>query len=196
MGRLEKGLETLADRLDSLQDDVRTGTGQARPEIGHEDAGPPTGRQVRELARRVASLERAAGGPGAEARSVEEEVSEFRRDDVRPGLVTEEPHPGEEESYGAGMALVAEWRALRRKRGEGSRLEQAACRERIMALEVAMLGEHDLTLPPETEPLHPSRRAVQLDWRVRELADLRVERARAELLSRLRRGLTLGLWTG
>ena len=65
-----------------------------------------------------------------------------------------------------------------------------------MELEVAMLGEHGLTLPPETEPLHPSRRAVQLDWRMRELADLRAGRRRAELLSRVRRALTLGLWRG
>ena len=30
----------------------------------------------------------------------------------------------------------------------------------------------------ETEPLHPSRRAVQLDWRLRELEGLRAERRR------------------
>ena len=105
-----------------------------------------------------------------------------RRGEFRPGLVTGEPHPGEEESYGAGMALVAEWRELWDRRGEGTALEQAACRVRIMELEIAMLGEHGLTLPPETEPLHPSRRAVQLDWRLRELADLRAERRRLELL--------------
>ena len=46
---------------------------------------------------------------------------------------------------------------------------------------------------PETEPLHPSRRAVQLDWRLRELEDLRAERRRLELIDRLRRALTLGL---
>ena len=80
------------------------------------------------------------------------------------------------------------------RRGEGTRLEQAACRMRIMELEIAMLGEHGLTLPPETEPLHPSRRAVQLDWRMREIEDLRAERRRLELLDRLRRTLTFGLW--
>ena len=65
-----------------------------------------------------------------------------------------------------------------------------------MELEVAMLGEHDLTLPPETEPLHPSRRAVQLDWRMRELDDLRAEHRRLQLASGLRRRLTFGLWRG
>ena len=190
---IEKGVGILAGRLDALESDVGSAAARDRAGIDREETEPPTGRQVRELARRVAGLERAAVGTGPEARSVKEEVSGTRRGDVRPGLVTNEPHTGEEESYGAGMALVAEWRALRRSRGDGTRLEQAACRERIMELEVAMLGEHGLTLPPETEPLHPSRRAVQLDWRVRELADLRVERRRAQLISRVRRILTLGL---
>ena len=57
-----------------------------------------------------------------------------------------------------------------------------------------VLGEHGLTLPPETEPLHPSRRAVQLDWRLRELEDLQAERRRLELLDRLWGTLTFGLW--
>ena len=97
------------------------------------------------------------------------------------------------------MALVDEWRELRSRRGEGSRLQQAITRVRIMELEVAMLGEHDLTLPPETEPLHPSRRAVQLDWRMRELDDLRTERRRLQLLEaylrrRLRTEWLAGLW--
>ncbi len=149
---------------------------------------------MRELARRVAVLERSGGGLRLDAAPATGDRGRHPHGDVRPGLVTEEPHPGEEESYGAGMALVAEWRDLRDRRGEGTRLEQAVDRERVMELEVAMLGEHDLTLPPETEPLHPSRRAVQLDWRMRELDDIRAERRRLQLLSRLRRALTFGVW--
>ena len=193
---IERGIGVLAGRLDALESDAGPAPARGRAGIDREETETPEARGVRELARRVAGLELAAGGPGAKARSANGEVSEIRRDDAGPGLVTEEPRPGEEESYGGGMALVAEWRGLRRRRGEGSRLEKANRRERIMELEVAMLGEHGLTLPPETEPLHPSRRAVQLDWRMRELADLRAGRRRAELLSRVRRSLTLGLWRG
>ena len=142
-----------------------------------EDAvhGRPAGGRLRELMRRVGVLERGGVGVPVEPDSV-------------AGVRGRRRRRGEEESYGAGMALVAEWLELWDRRSEGTRLEQAACRVWIMELEIAMLGEHGLTLPPETEPLHPSRRAVQLNWRLRELEDLRAERRRLELYDRLRRG--------
>ncbi|MDE2752691.1 MAG: hypothetical protein OXI83_08965, partial [Gemmatimonadota bacterium] len=110
------------------------------------------------------------------------------------GVVTAEPHPGEGESYGAGMALVEEWRSLVRRRGEGSQAQQAERRERVMELEIALIGGHGLALPPNREPLHPSERERYLGWRRRELADLRGERRRRVALRWLRRALTLGLW--
>ena len=110
------------------------------------------------------------------------------------GVVTREPHPGEAQSYGAGTPLVEEWRALNGRRGEGTKLARAQVRERIMALEITMIGEHLLTLPPNTEPLHPSERERYLGWRRQELADIRGERRRREALRWLRRFLTLGLW--
>ena len=191
---LEKGMSTLEGRVRTLEDEVRGGFGEIRAAVERAGQGRTGVGRLRELARRVAMLERGGGGLRVEAGSGNEGRGRHHRGDVRPGLVTGEPHPGEEDSYGAGMALVSEWRELRDRRGEGTRLEQATRRERIMELEVTMLGEHDLTLPPETEPLHPSRRAVQLDWRMRELEDLRAERRRLELLGGLRRVLTLGLW--
>ena len=191
---LEKGMRTLEGRVGSLEEEVRGGLGEIRAAVEEAGRGRSGGGRLRELARRVAMLERGGGGlrlgPGTGTSGRERRS----HGDVRPGLVTEEPYPGEEESYGAGMALVAEWRELRERRGEGTRLEQAGRRVRIMELEVAMLGEHDLTLPPETEPLHPSRRAVQLDWRMRELDDLRAGRRRLQVLDGLRRKITFGLW--
>ncbi|MYH06290.1 MAG: hypothetical protein F4194_07410 [Acidimicrobiia bacterium] len=110
------------------------------------------------------------------------------------GVVTAEPQPGEAEAYGASMALVAEWRTLIRRRGEGSKTEQAKDRERVMELEIALIGEHGLALPPNTEPLHPSERERYLGWRRRELADLQSERRRRVALRWVRRVLTLGVW--
>ena len=109
-------------------------------------------------------------------------------------MVTKEPHPGEEASYGPGMPLVVEWRHLWSVREEGTRLTQTKGRERIMALEIAMIGEYELTLPPDTAPLHPSVREDYLGWRRRALVDIQRERARRELMRLLRRVLTLGLW--
>ena len=65
---------------------------------------------------------------------------------------------------------------------------------RIRELEVAMLEEYGLTLPPETEPLRGLWRRSQLNWRREALHDLRRAKARRELLRWVRRVLTLGLW--
>ena len=67
-------------------------------------------------------------------------------------------------------------------------------RERIMELEIAMIDEKGLTLPSEDSPMRPSEKRVHLGWRMRTLDDLRKERARLEIWSRVRRLLTFGLW--
>lgn len=111
-----------------------------------------------------------------------------------PGLVTREPYPGEEESYGAGMESVARWRKLNRERQAGTKLEQVWVRQEIMALEIAMIGEYELTLPPNAQALHPSQREDYLGWRRREFVRIRRERLRCELLHWVRVILTLGRW--
>ena len=64
----------------------------------------------------------------------------------------------------------------------------------ILELELVMLEEHGLTLPPETEPLRGLERNAQLGWRQKALADTRRKLARRRAPRRLRRLLTLGLW--
>ena len=63
-----------------------------------------------------------------------------------------------------------------------------------MELEIAMIDEQGLTLPPEDSPMHPSEKRVHLGWRMRTLDDLGKQRARLELLGKVRRLLTFGLW--
>ena len=58
-------------------------------------------------------------------------------------------------------------------------------RQRILELEVAMLEEHGLTLPPETEPLRGLDRGAQLNWRLEALHEFSKRRARLELLATL-----------
>ena len=90
---------------------------------------------------------------------------------------------------------MKEWRGLwdgHLARGKG--LAWVSRRERILALEVALLEDHGLTLPPETEPLRGLDRGAQLNWRLKALHEFRKRRARLEFLRRLRRVLSLGLW--
>ena len=71
-----------------------------------------------------------------------------------PDLVTREAGDDDEEVYGAAWPLISEWHTLwvgHSPLGRG--LAWASTRERILELEVAMLEEHGLTLPPETAPL-------------------------------------------
>ena len=113
-----------------------------------------------------------------------------------PELVTREPADDDEEVYAEAWPLVYEWRRLELRREMGTKLDRALTRERIMALEIGMIEDHGLTLPPATSPMHPSEREIHLDWRRRALVDLRWERAKLVVLGRVRRVLTFGLWGG
>ena len=110
------------------------------------------------------------------------------------GVVTSEEQPDEEHAFGPAAQLVKEWRELRTG-GEvsGGRVDRAKASVRRWELEIAMLGEYGLTLPPETEPLDASRREDHLRWRKEALA---AALARARRLRWLRRALTLGLRWG
>ncbi len=194
---LEQQNAELKGRIDALAREVRTSLDDGAV----ADAGEPgrkvddSAQAVGELARRVARLEGAqAEKPVPEARAAAKEGRTVSNGPFRVGVVTKEPHPGEEASYGPGLPLVEEWRALWSVRGEGAKLAQTKRRERIMALEIAMIGEHGLTLPPATSPMHPSEREDYLGWRRLALGDIQRERAARELLRWVRRVFTLGLW--
>lgn len=166
--------------------------GELRAAVRRVDAAEHA---LQTLTRRMARLERGQGtrtAAGSEATAPEQPWAVD--DPSRLGVVTAEPHPNEEVSYGPGMPAVAEWRRLNQRREEGTKLDQVKTRERIMALEIALIGEYELTLPPDTDRLHPSQREGYLRWRRRALADLQTERARRELLRWIRRVLTFGLW--
>ena len=60
--------------------------------------------------------------------------------------------------------------------------------------EKAMLEEHWLTLPPETQPLRGFGRKGQTNWRRTALYDTKLALRRRKLLRWVRRALTLGLW--
>ncbi len=111
-----------------------------------------------------------------------------------PELVTRDPAQSDEEVYGDAWPLVDEWRALELRREVGTKLDRALTKERIMELEIAMIDEQGLTLPPATSPMYPWERETHLGWRRRALDDLRWERKGQEVWSRVRRVLSLGLW--
>ena len=107
------------------------------------------------------------------------------------GVVTLEEQPDEKHAFGPAAPLVAELRRLRTGgEASGGRVDRAWASVRRWELEIAMLGDFGLTLPPETEPLDASRREDHLRWRKEALTAALVK---ARRLRWLRRVLTLGL---
>ena len=113
------------------------------------------------------------------------------------GVVTLEEQPDEEHAFGPAAHLVAEWRAIRATMGDGSagsRVDRPVARVRRWELEVELLRNFHLTLPPETEPLDASRRKDHVRWRGETLAEAQRELIRAKRIRLLRQVVRLGLW--
>ena len=175
VGELESQVETLTQELQDTR---------AR---GHEPSGPAS----------------EDGVPAAAAPSVQGVPQPVigRAADIRPRrsypqLVTLEPEGGEELVYGEATPLIVEWRQARvdhLDRGK-TRLVQATAWVRMRELEIALIGEHELTLPPAGYPWDRLDRDKEV-WRRKEsLADARAERRWALFWRWLRRVLSLGLW--
>ena len=113
------------------------------------------------------------------------------------GVVTLEPQPDEEHAFGLAAELVAEWRRLRTGGTSiGSGVEQARAEERRWELEILLIEEYGLTLPPDTGLLQEPGRGDRLMWRREALAHARRQRLTAERWATVRKVLTLGLWHG
>ena len=112
-----------------------------------------------------------------------------------PELATLEPAEDDQEVFGDAWTQIQEWRELKEthpSRGRG--LEWLLEKERLLAVELALLEEHGLTLPPETYPLRGLDRGAQVNWRHKALVDTQKARKKREILLWLRRVLSLGMW--
>ncbi len=162
-----------------------------------------------ELERRVAALEAvggsaAAGNGGAptgggaaksqpagqSAAAANPVVQRPRR--VYPDLVTAEAEPGEELVYGdAATAVIVQWREARDAVGKPrDALDRLNARQRWYELEIELIEQHELTLPPATRSWDWGDRRQEVRRRNEALDEIMVDRK----MLRLRRFLTFGLW--
>ncbi|MXY59657.1 MAG: hypothetical protein F4Y96_04085 [Chloroflexi bacterium] len=157
---------------------------------------------VQLLERCLAMLE--TGRQGSQAATVtegEEQGKEHPRPAPRrryPQLVTKEAEEGEEQVYGKAAPVIVEWRRtyaeMMRLVQSGPPLRCNAVNERRLELEVALIEEHGLTLPPARYPWSWYDRQEQL-WNRRQLQALnRKERGRLVRRKWLLRVVTLGFW--
>ena len=152
---------------------------------------------LRKLERTLAELASAGGSEGA-AKASGGGPQPRKRSTLRrefPDLVTLDPAPDDEEIFGAAWPLVVEWRELKSAHpNEGRNLSWLRTEVRFMTVELALLEEHGLTLPPARFPLRGFDRNGQVNWRHTALSDTRRALRKRELLRWARRILTCGLW--
>jgi len=185
---LKRRIDALEDRVDALGEEMRTGLAAIRAE----------GRGLRER--------RSGQGPGdtsptpappstkSEPREVIGQRGRQRPRRPWPELVTAEPEDGEELVYGKTTAVITEWReAMTELREARRRLEQLDAERRVLELEVVLVEEHGLTLPPATYPWNRFERRDEVLRKRRVVANIRRVRRRALMLDWLRRLLTLDL---
>ena len=195
----EEGAEQLRAEVAKLR--IRVDTMQAVVGALQEDQARTLRQWERRLARVEARRVPANGSGGASTPSVtgaSDGVPERPR--VKPRrayrqLVTVEPEEGEELIYGEAMLAIIEWRAARMTLEWASRrLDKLDAQRSLLELELTLIGEHELTLPPAIYPWDHFDRRDEVWRRKQSLVDLRAERRRSVLWRWVRLVLTLGLW--
>ena len=148
--RLEDEMEGVKVQVAGVNERVAGLEGGLRE--GLQALGEQQAQGMRRLERRIAQAETGTGGGSPASREATTHPAPGAGPPSRrryPDLVTTAP-AGDEEVYGDTWPLVDEWRGLWDGHpAQGKGLAWVSRRERILELEVAMLEEHGLTLPPE-----------------------------------------------
>ena len=114
---------------------------------------------------------------------------------THPELVTLEPAPDDAEVYRAALPVVAAWRrALRALDEAPHRLGRLNAQERQLRLEVQLIDDRRLTLPPADAAWDNVRRATELRLRLSSLDRVRRQRLWTLPLHYAARILSLGMW--
>ena len=191
--------DRLADRLEDLEGVVEEQGKEMR--VKHralEDAMRAIREEMAQGFRqreREQAERRTAGDAGDEAKANGAGPQPRRRATLRreyPDLVTLEPAEDDEEVFGEVWPLIVEWRELKAVHpDQGKSLSWLRTEERFLALELTLLEEHGLTLPPATFPLRGFDRNGQVNWRKTALSDTRRALRKRDLLNSLTFGV---LW--
>ena len=189
--------EELAGRVETLGQEMHQGLAAVQDEV--KALRDEQGRALQCFESRLAKVE----GSGGDAEEEEGKPGPVGRPPQRktrlrrefPELATLEPAGDDQDVFGDAWPLIQEWRELKEthpSRGRG--LEWLRQQQRLLEVELALLEEHGLTLPPETYPLRGLDRGAQVNWRHKALADTGRARKKREILLWPLRVLNLGMW--
>ena len=202
-GRRRRRSRSLEQAIDRLAVELRDGLKELRDEVrtGFTSVEEKQGRGFEQMSKQAPKM---AIGPGAgnmafksgpdRSRPRKSQPREFFRE-TAPSLITMEYQPRDEEVFGDAWPLAEEWRKMRVSQPfNGSGICWLVGEIHLRELEVALIDEHEMTLPPETYPWDGLGRRTQVDWRLKTLARLRKELLKARIRRWVRRILTLGIW--
>ncbi len=199
---LARRVEALEAGLDDLAHELRSGLEAVRAAVagaGKGDSAAMPGKQ--ESAHVGNGNKGAAAAPQSQQPATPPPVPglgqgrpiRLRRRD--PEMVTRELAEDDPEVYGDAWSLVQEWRELKNRHPvRGSSLSWLEEHERLLTVELAMLEEHGLTLPPQKQPVKGLERRDHTRWRWKALYRTQVSLHRRKMLRWVRRILTVGLW--
>ena len=198
--------DALKGRVGELEGKLRSGLDEVRAAVAGEVEAlrEEQAKAMRHVERRLVRLEAGRSAQDGMERTsptgAEPEPSKRRyvRPKTHPQLVTLEAEPDEDLVYGDATSVIVEWRKVRaeflKTLKTGTTLDRTEVQEPMLELEIAIVGEHELTLPPASFPWDQFDRQDQLWERTQDLKRVRAERERALLRRWLRRVLTFGLW--
>ena len=189
-------VDALVERVSALERELRGGLEAVVGEV--KAFREEHARSMRHVERRLVRLE--AGRSESETPSptgAETEPTKRRyvRPRTYPQLVTPEAEPDEDLVYGDAAPVIVEWRRVRAEfLKTGTTLDRTEVQEPMLEMEIALVGEHGLTLPPASFPWDQFDRRDKVWERTQDLKRVRAERNRALLRRWLRRVFTCGLW--
>ena len=204
--RQRKRNDALEGRFEEMEGKLRSGIEDVRADVAGkvEALREEQAKAMRHVERRLVRLEAGRSAQDGMERTsptgAEPEPSKRRyvRPRTHPQLVTLEAEPDEDLVYGDATSVIVEWRRVRaeflKTLKTGTTLDRTEVQEPMLELEIAIVGEHELTLPPASFPWDQFDRQDQLWERTQDLKRVRAERERALLRRWLRRVLTFGLW--
>ena len=193
-------VDALVERVSALERELRGGleavVGEVKAFRGEH------ARSMRHVERRLVRLEAGRSESETPSPTGAEGESGPKRRYVRPRtypqLVTLEAEPDEDLVYGEATPVIVEWRRVRaeflKTLKTGATLDRTEVQEPMLEMEIALVGEHELTLPPASFPWDEFDRRDKVWELTQDLKRVRAERNRALLRRWLRRVFTCGLW--
>ncbi len=199
LGLLKRQVQGLESRLDELE---RSSSEQAR-----DNGAEELQQQVEGLQGRLQDVEQQLAQVGAAVT----ELRETQRPVARPGvaessrpyvpnriyptLVELEPQPDDEQVYGSqAFVLVSKWREQHAEfKAHWPSVEGYVAEVQMVKLEIELISEHELTLPPADLPWQDWQRKQELQRRGARLDEARRKLRRKRIRRFVVRLLTLGL---